>query len=179
MSPPGHDASCNISAALASAAIWARSDSSLYILRLDAGVQLLSLSNFRVQAVKFRDTRRNEVRRRFSIPTILQALGFLLSLASAAPNVHRGDIGDGDLNLCVGFDIEWLRRGSRIDFLAVLLNPQVKASFRSHRHDKTDVQRAARSVELCGELTHRAESTRNRNRNRSALRGQPLPVLPR
>jgi hypothetical protein len=76
----------------------------------------LSLSDLRVQAVEVRDTGRNEVRLYFSIPTILQALGFLLSLAPAAPNVHRRDVGDGDLNLCVGFDIEWLRGGSRIDF---------------------------------------------------------------
>jgi len=35
--------------------------------------------------------------------------------------------------------------------------------------------RSRRGVELSGELTHGAESTRNRNRNRSALRGQPCP----
>ncbi len=135
----------------------------------------MSLSNFRVQAVEFCNTRRNEVRRRFSIPTILQALGFPLSLASAAPNVHRRNVGDGDLNLRVGFDIEWLGRGSRIDFLSILLNPQVNASFGSHRHDKADIKSAPRSVEISGELTHGAENTRNRNRNRSALRDQPCP----
>jgi hypothetical protein len=55
------------------------------------------------------------------------------------------------------------------------LNPQVEASFRSHRHHKADVKRAPRSARSRGELTHGAERTRNRNCNRSALPANTCP----
>ena len=61
------------------------------------------------------------------------------------------------------------------DLLPILLNPQVEESLRSHRHHKTDVERAPRGSEICGELAHGAESTRNRNCNGRALPGQHSP----
>src|SRR5205814_9976320 len=110
--------------------------------------------------------------RRCSMPPILRLLRCLLVVTPAAPNVHSRDIGDSDLDLCVGFEVSWMPRGRRMDLLPILLDPQIELSFGSHRNDKTDIERAHCGGELSGELAHRADGTRNWNRNRSALRGQ-------
>jgi hypothetical protein len=50
----------------------------------------------------------NEVRYYLSNPAILQVLGLLLRFASATADADRGDIGDGDLNLSIRFDLHGL-----------------------------------------------------------------------
>ena len=107
--PPGQTLRASASAAPASAAIWAAQRLQFCILRPDAGVQLLRLRDLRVEAVKVRDTGGNKVRLYLPAPAILQGLRLFLRLAPAAADAHRRDVGDSDLNLGLGFDIEWFR----------------------------------------------------------------------
>jgi hypothetical protein len=66
-------------------------------------MRLLALG---IQPSKVRHACCRKVRLYLSAPAIFQTPGFLLSFATAAADVHSGDIADAEFNLGPGFDID-------------------------------------------------------------------------
>jgi hypothetical protein len=116
------------------------------------------------------------MRRYLSTPAIFQIPGFLLCLATAAANMHRGDIADAEFDLGLGFDIDWLGVGGNVGLLAILSNSQVKARHRRHSNYKTDIEGAARGGEIMCESSHGAERVSWWDPDRGTLTRQLGPI---